>query len=229
MTGPWTGRPDILSLVAQLDGNQTIARYYQLMGDKNHQCSIGWTDEDGRTGVYGTLSFTRCDPAAMAKPGKKPDAVASPKLSPPAEMKIFENGIRKWAADGTATSGEKTTKISGSSTVQWILGGQFVQSKFVAQGGKDESIWVAGFDAATKTYRCWQFDSNGVSTGPATGTWDEKERTMTWKLELPGDVVMVTKKQWINRDMAKTHEVYSQSDGTVERTADGTITRLKNK
>jgi hypothetical protein len=240
LAGRWTGNnTNALSLSASLDHNQTIARHFQLFGDKSHECTVSWTDEDGRSGIYGTLTFTRCDPAgtvnpgSAGKPGKKPDSAGRPKPSPPAEMKIFNDEIGKWAIESTVTSGEKTTKVNGSSIVQWILDGQFLQSKVVAQGRKDESIYIAGFDTATKTYRRWQFDANSVSSDAATGTWDEKERTMAWKVQLKrpatGDLTMVSKKQWINRDTAKTHTVYSKHDGSVDTTADGTITRQKDK
>ena len=43
---------------------------------------------------------------------------------------------------------------------EWILGGQFLQTTYTIQGREGESIDIAGFDAATKTYRCWHFDAD---------------------------------------------------------------------
>jgi len=52
---------------------------------------------------------------------------------------------------------------------------------------------------------------------------------MTWKDQLTGDLVMVSKKEWINRDVAKIHTVFSRQNGDVETTQDATITRQKEK
>ncbi len=229
LTGRWTGNTDRVSLSAELDQNQSITRNFQLQGNKNHECTVTWTDENGRIGLYGTLSFTRCDPASTEGSGKKPKPAAEPKPSPPAELKIFDDRIGKWTLEAATTSDEKTTKITGSSVVQWILGGQFMQTKETTSGREGESIGIAGFDQATKTYRCWYFDANGAARGPVTGAWDEKERTMTWKDQLSADLLIVSKKQWINRDTAKIHVVCSRRNGTVTSTMDGTITRQEDK
>jgi hypothetical protein len=227
-TGRWMGTAR-LTLAAALDQNQTLTRQFVLLNDNNHQCNVLWTDEDGRTGIYGTLNFTRCDPAAPENSTKDPKTAAKPKSPPPAEMKVFADEIGKWTMEATTTVGEKTTKVTGSSVVQSILGGQFLQSTTTIQGRPGESIDIIGFDAATKTYRCWPFDPNSVLSQPVTGTWDQKERTMAWKDSRAADLVTVSKKQWISRDEAKIHAVSSKPGGAVESTLDGTLTRQKDK
>ena len=142
-------------------------------------------------------------------------------------MKIFENEVGKWAVEGSATRAETTTKVKGLSVVQWILGGRFVQTTTTLEGRDGEGIGIAGFDAATKKYRCWYFGADGIFSEPAIGTWDEKEQTMAWKEQLTADLVMVKKRQWINHDTARFHTVFTRQDGTVETTQDGTITRQK--
>lgn len=228
MTGRWTGSTDRLALSAELDENQTLTRNFQLLGDKHQECTITWTDEDGRIGVYGMFNFTRCDPILTDKPGKNPNTVSPPKTSPPAEMKIFERSVGKWALEATMTSGGKTTKATVSNVVQWILGGQFLLSKSTIEGRIGETINVTGFDAATKTYRGWYFDADNTASEPAVGTWDEKQNTMTWKYRIRGDLVLVNQKHWINRDTSKIHGVCSRQDGSVYWTQDGTFTRQKD-
>jgi hypothetical protein len=226
LAGRWTGASDSLSVSAELDQNQSLARRFQLLDDKRQECTISWTDEDGRSGLYGTLNFTRCDPAAAARSGKKP-AAGQPQPSPPAEMKILEKEVGKWTFQSSATTGDKTIKLSGSRLVQWILGGQFLQATTTAEGRQGEAVSIAGFDAATKSYRWWYFDPDGPVREPATGTWDEKERTMTWKCQMTGDLSIVSKKQWINADTTKTHAVFSRQNGDVYSTQDDTMTRQK--
>ena len=229
LSGRWTGRIDALSLSAELDQNQSLTRQFHFQNDKNHECTVTWTDENGRVGIYGTLNFTRCDPAATEDSGKNPKTVAKPKSPPPVEMKIFDNEVGKWAFEASMTSGEKTTKVNGSYIVESILGGQFVQTKSTIQGKEGESISIAGFDAATKSYRCWHFDDGAIPSGPAAGTWDEKERTMSWTDQRTAEILIVTKKLWINRDTIKFHAVSSRQNGAVDSTLDGTLTRQKGK
>ena len=229
LTGRWTGNTDRFSLSAELDQNQALTRNFQLCDDKRHECAITWTDEDGRTGVYSVVKFTRCEPVSKESPGTKEATRVATKLPPPTEMKVFTNEVGKWDLEGSIISGEKTNKVSGSSVVQWTLDGQFAQSTTTIQGRKGETIYVAGFDAAAKTYRCWYFDAEHVLSEPAVGTWDEKEQAMTWKYQLTSDLVMVSKKQWLNPDAAKLHGVCSRGNGSVYYTQDGTITRQKGK
>ena len=228
LSGRWTGSSDRLSVSAELDENQSLTRNFQILDQKHHECTVTWTDEDGRTGIYGTFNYTRCNPGKKSS-GQKSAAVSKPKSPPPPEMKIFADELGKWALQWSVTSGEKTNKVSGSSVVQSILGGQFLQTTATVQGRPGENFSIVGFDAATKTYRFWFFEADGAPLGPAAGTWDEKQRTMTWECQLAGNVVMSSKKQWLNRDTAKVHRVCSQRNGSVYSTMDGTMTRQTGK
>ena len=149
--------------------------------------------------------------------------------SPPAEMKIFANEVGNWRLEGSVTTGEKTTKLKGTTVVQWNLDGQFLQSTTTIPERKGDTIYIAGFDTAARTYRCWYFDADTVLREPAVGSWDEKEQTMTWTYQLTSEFVMVSKKHWLNRDKAKLHGVCSRKDGSVYYTQDGTLTRQKEK
>ena len=229
LTGRWMGMNDRFSVTAELDQNQSLTRNFQILNDKSHECTVTWTDENGRIGTYGTLHYTRSDPAPKEAPGNKSTTASQPQASPPPEMKILEREVGKWAIDGSLTSGEKTTKLTGSSVVQGIFGGQFVESTTTLQGREGESICIRSFDAATKSYRGWYFNPDAIPIQPSAGTWDEKEQTMTWKEQLTADIVSVSKKQWVNGDTAKIHVVCTRRDGSVYFSQDGTITRQKDK
>jgi hypothetical protein len=229
MAGRWNGNTNAISLSTELDENRSFSRHFQILGGKSHQCSVTWTDEDGRLGVYGVLTFNLCDAPTTKDSGNSPAAVASPKNPPPAEMKIFADEIGKWTIEGTSTIGEKTTKIAASSVAQWILGGQFLQTTTTVAGQEGTSIYITGYDPAKKQYRCWYIVAGNPLGEPAAGQWDEKGRTMTWKHQMPGDLVMLKTKQWLDHDTAKTHVVYSRQSGTVETTMDGTVKRQKDK
>jgi len=228
MAGQWTGNMTMLSLSAEMDQNQSMQRHFQVLDDKSHECTVAWTDEDGRNGTYGIFNYTRCDPASVANTGKA-SASIQPKPTPSAEMQIFADDIGKWTVEGSVTNGETTTKVNGSSVVQWILGGRFVQTTTKLQGREGEGIGIAGYDTATKTYRCWFFDAGGIYSEPGLGVWDEKTRTMAWKQQMTSDIAMVSKKQWINHDIAKSHAVFTRQNGAIETTRDVTITRQKDK
>jgi hypothetical protein len=226
-SGRWTGNTDRLSLYAEMDENQSMSRSFQVFGDKSHECDITWTDDSGHTGVYGIFNFTRCQPQQTEKENTvaKPAMVMDGELPP--ELKVFANDIGKWTFDGSSTTGEETTKISGTRTVRWILGGHFIKATVIQKGRDGEGITVAGFDVATKAFRSWTFDPQNSTGEPAIGSWDEKERSMTWKAQFPGEFSMVCKKQWVNSDTAKSHFVVTRSNGAVSSTQDGTQIRQK--
>ena len=72
MAGRWNGNMnDMLLLSAELDQNQSFNAISRYSNEKSHECTVAWTDEDGRIGIYGVSHFTRCDPARGRTPGKK--------------------------------------------------------------------------------------------------------------------------------------------------------------
>ncbi len=95
----------------RVDQNQSITRQFQWTDEtRNHECTIFWTDENGRTDVYGTLKFTRNDPAPAEKPGKDPKdpkAVDKPKWPPPVPAGRNEDLRRRSGKMGDRNHGDQ--------------------------------------------------------------------------------------------------------------------------
>lgn len=59
MTGQWTGNWMMFSLSANVDQNQGLQRNFMVQNDQNHECTVTWTDENGRTGIFATLRYAQ--------------------------------------------------------------------------------------------------------------------------------------------------------------------------
>ena len=93
---------------------------------------------------------------------------------------MLSNYIGKW--DFVYTS-ENPPLSKGEFNGRWILGGRFLErvADLTAERvPNDISLKVVmTYDSKEKTYRKWTFISNGRILA-ASGTWDERNRTMTW-------------------------------------------------
>lgn len=73
-------------------------------------------------------------------------------------------------------TGEKSTSIQ---TRKWSRDGKFVLSEELDISAKRESHFLVTYDPKGKKYRaCFM---NEEVTVPLLGTWDESNKTMTWK------------------------------------------------
>ena len=72
----------------------------------------------------------------------------------------------------------KAKELSGSSTAEWILDGHFQQIS--SQGDAHGTREIHRYDAESKQYHKWTFDSDGGHSF-WIGAWDEASSTMTWE------------------------------------------------
>ncbi len=99
---------------------------------------------------------------------------------------------------------------TGTYTVEWVLGGQFVRgSGFLrtTDGSNDfEILSLMQFDGEAGVYRTWLFFSYGMVT-QSTGTWDAETLTMTETTPY-GDIIQTTKRCFA----ADCHEEWTQAN-----------------
>ncbi len=69
-------------------------------------------------------------------------------------------------------------ELSGTSKSAWILDGHFQET--FSRSGQHETREIQRYDAGSRKYHKWTFDSDG-STSFWIGDWDEETSTMTWK------------------------------------------------
>ena len=72
----------------------------------------------------------------------------------------------------------KAQELSGTSKSLWILDGHFQQTS--SRSGKHETREIHRYDAGSKQYHKWTFNSDG-SHSFWIGSWEEESSIMTWE------------------------------------------------
>src|SRR2546427_8518000 len=89
-----------------------------------------------------------------------------------AESKVLNQWVGTWKTEFVNKPAEwnpKETKMTGTITCKWVLGGKFVEEVGASLGKGIEHRVLWGYDPQKKAYRYWFFDSNGT-TGEGVGT-----------------------------------------------------------
>ena len=81
------------------------------------------------------------------------------------------------------------------------------------------------YDEAAGVYRQWVFSSDGYRH-EATGEWDVKTSTMTWKGKT-NDSEFVIEDHWASADRLEWNLVRKDAAGKVVQTITGTVSRTK--
>lgn len=166
------------------------------------------------------LLLAGCPVAVRGEEGAK----GTPK---PPELKVLDRLLGSWNVECTEKEGERETRITGTATTEWILGGHFLQWKGTRNPGGIENTQIIGFDPVKKQYTMWYFDSAGISVGPVGGQWDENEKTLTWRGTFQDDVSFVNRERFVDSDTTEWHFTVSRTDGTVLFEQQGKSTRKK--
>ncbi|HJZ57153.1 MAG TPA: redoxin family protein [Gemmataceae bacterium] len=119
----------------------------------------------------------------------------------------------------------KESKVAATDTVEKAFGGTFIQIRTLSENDGNETIELATFDPAKKAYRMWTYNSQG-GVIEWTGTWDEKDTTMSWTASIQGDITGVMKWKFMGNDRLEM-ELVAKNNGLPVLTLTGTITRKK--
>jgi len=109
-------------------------------------------------------------------------------------IEILNKWLGSWKSHTilkTAAWSLKAKELSGTSKIEWILDGQFQQVSNQSEGY--ESREINRYDAKSKKYQKWTFNSDG-GTSFWIGSWNEESSTMTWEyidfgLGITGEIV----------------------------------------
>jgi Protein of unknown function (DUF1579) len=168
--------------------------------------------------LLAALLFTSLETASAQSPAK------------PAELKVLDRLVGKWRYEweSKATDGEpRGSKGAGTSVNEWVLDGWFQQHKGKGDTPPHEILEVWTYDQHTKTYRAWGFMSPGANHYEATGTWDEKSSTLTYKGRGPGDVTTVSTMRFIDEDNRVGTRVAKDAAGKLVQDTTFKLTRQK--
>ncbi len=145
----------------------------------------------------------------------------------PPELEVLQRLVGSWNSECTEKQAGKETRITGTMTTEWVLGGRFLQCRGMRNPGRIENLQIIGFDPAKKEFRMWYFDSSGTIVGPVGGQWDENSKTLTWQYKPRDDVLLVNRVHFIDNDSEEWHATVSGKDGAVLFDQQGKSTRRK--
>lgn len=161
----------------------------------------------------------------------QPEVIGDEGTDRPAEFKVLERFVGSWDTEAISRRAEwtpKETRITGTTKMEWVLGGRFVQSNGHSDPGGLQDIQMMTYDAGRKHYRHWHFDSQGNGSDiSASGQWDEAAKTLTWKTELADGISMTNKVQFLDKDTCKWVLVAKDKGGKVYLDMEGKLTRSK--
>ena len=182
--------------------------------------------------ISGGLLTHRLLAAQRSPEASTADAAPREEAQPvkPAELKVLDRLAGKWRYvwESQPTEGEpKGSKGSGTSTNEWILDGWFQQRKGKGDNPPHEIVEIWTYDVQTKTYRAWGFMAPGANHYEATGTWDEKTKTLTYKGKGPGDVTTVSTMRFIDKDNRVGTRVAKNAAGKLVQDTRFELTRQK--
>ncbi len=99
----------------------------------------------------------------------------------PANAKILDKWLGTWKSLTLlkpAAWSPESQELSGTSQSARILDGHFQETS--SRSGKHETHEIHRYDAGSRKYHKWTFNSDG-SHSFWIGNWDEEASTMTWK------------------------------------------------
>jgi hypothetical protein len=142
--------------------------------------------------------------------------------APDPALKRLEKLVGTWSIKGR-TLDSKKDNISGQVTIEWILGGLFLQQRgeldFI--GSKIQSLEIIGYDPSTKTFPSYVFSNLG-------------ERSVPYQWDVQGNVVTHwTKGSKYTGTLSKDGNILSggwrpeKGKGGPEDTYDATMIRVK--
>jgi Protein of unknown function (DUF1579) len=135
-----------------------------------------------------------------------------------------------WDTNMTTNEGaiRELKRVGGVNGV-WIHGGRFLAQTWSTEGQAGQ-VKVSGssiytYDPAKKTYKVWQFASNG-HTADGEGTWDAKTKTLTWSVrETDPGITSVIKAHFLDDNTEDWTITTKDADGKVLSESSGKNTR----
>jgi hypothetical protein len=147
------------------------------------------------------------------------------------ELKPLAGYLGKWTAESTVKSeGQIPIMLKGTSSAEWFHEGRFLRQSWAIEGTKEHPTLTGStmmtYDLEKKTYRAWNFMSNGASS-EAEGAYDAKANAFTWTVQRPDGVKTVTKASFADEGKEKWSIVTTDKAGKVLMDMRGLSTKAK--
>ncbi|GAB4154390.1 MAG: hypothetical protein Tsb009_31000 [Planctomycetaceae bacterium] len=143
------------------------------------------------------------------------------------ELKPLSNYVGTWDTKITSSG---TTLSKGQTTAKWILGGRYVQQTGYLKSEEGKIVFrmttLMTYDTKAKKYRMWSFLPDG-SMNEATGTWNEKTRTMT-SIRHGKNSTSMTTANFSQKGIERWSIITKNQDGKVQGKIEGINTLKTN-
>jgi hypothetical protein len=201
-----------------VDLNTTRARIYHQ--DSNNTIVREWS-----------MTFTRTE---------EPVTIAGLPTDPkrPTEMKILDQLVGQWRDEVTFKKRKAATPDIPESETQHvkaghILGGRVIESFITTEPKNTSGYALAWYDVGAKKYRQWLFDGAGKVL-EMSGSWDEKEKTLTWtspdgRLDRRWTFKNDDRREFVNRFIDKRDGPVTEATGVSYRVNSGWIQPFNGK
>lgn len=176
-SGPAAGVYDAakhaLQWLERLPNGNVIFHEYTLVDSNTITTRLYQQDPKNKIVTEVQMKFKRIQgPIAL------PNLPVDPKR--PEEMKVLDRLVGEWQHELTVTEAGKQKAEKSKSVAKSILQGRMVEVFETNETRKTNDYWLAWFDDLAKQYRTWYFASDGTASD-FTGTWNEAQKTMSWK------------------------------------------------
>jgi len=148
-------------------------------------------------------------------------------LSP--EQKVFDHSPGNWRQTGTFFKAEwtpKQTQLTGTASCTRILNGRFIETKLKGPEGTPYHLILMTYDAQRKSYRRWDFDSDGQAS-EYIGKWDADAKSMTWSQTMGGSLTNTIADRYVDADTSEWSLVIKDRNGKVYLHVEGNSKRVK--
>jgi hypothetical protein len=171
-----------------------------------------------------TVTITVCLSVFLA-------AANSALAAEPAEVKNLDRRVGTWKTVTTLKKAAWTPKevtITGEETIKWILDRKFLQGDAVDQNGV-KNHWLMNYDAESKLYRFWHFDSTGnFPRGDAIGMRKGPD-DLSWTMDWGNGIRSTSSWKMTGKDKLDWELIARDKAGTIVMHMVATCTRKKKK
>ena len=161
-----------------------------------------------------------------ALPGEAQEATTTEQST---ELKVFDHYPGNWRQTATLFKAEwtpKQTQLTFTASRTRILDGRFMETKLSGPEGTPNHLILKTYDAQRKSYRRWDFNSNGQAS-ESIGKWDADAKSMTWSHTMDDGLTNTTTDRHVDADTMEWSMVIKDRNGKVYLHMEGKATRVK--
>jgi len=234
--GNWLGLPDTVGVTLSQKGWQRISKTDRAVEVPDATAIWVSCTLEGK----GTAWFDDVELVAYDRKGLPEDFetrfgssnAASQNVA--SQLSVLQRWIGIWDTQVTINPGDwfpQGHKSERIDTVEWVLGGKFVQRKTRNLSGDSESLRLIIYDTQAGIFRAWHFDSAGNflphPRGEAIMEWNPESTTLSHKMTDPWGGNMRGTERFVGSDRIEMHLVFRDKDGNILMESNEVSTRHK--